>query len=144
MAGINEMIVRRYFTEVLAGDIDVADEIVAENMVFYGPNYWGEAIHGRAKFKGFVQYLRTAFPDIEFAVHEEVVAGNRIASTFTFTATHQGEWQGLAPTGRSIELPGADVFHVADGKIQEIHVFYDTLGLMQQLGEAPAPTGAGA
>ena len=50
---------------------------------------------------------------------------------------------GLTPIGRPSDLSGMDLFRVVDGTIAEIHVFYDTLGLMQRLGVAPMPA-AGA
>lgn len=139
MQGIETSITQRYFEELLAGKIDVADEIIAEDLRFYGPNYWGEVMQGRDAFKGFVRYLRSAFPDLRFAVHEEVIEESRAATRFSFTATHLGEWQGMAPTGKRIDIPGMDLFRFAGGRISEIRIFYDTLGLMQQLGAAPMP-----
>jgi hypothetical protein len=61
MSERNRAIARRYFEELLAGDVVLADEIIAEHIDFYGPDYWGEPIHGREGFKGFVAYLRAAF-----------------------------------------------------------------------------------
>jgi steroid delta-isomerase-like uncharacterized protein len=139
MSEHNKAIARRYFAEILHGQIDVADEIVADDIVFIGPNYWGEAIHGREGFKGFVRSLRSAFPDMVFTVHEEFAEGARVATRFSFTATHRGEWLGIDPTDKTIDLPGADLLRIEDGRIREIRVFYDTLGLMQQLGLAPVP-----
>jgi steroid delta-isomerase-like uncharacterized protein len=127
---------RRYFAGVLNGDLAQIDDLIAADVRFYGPSYWGEPIVGRDGFRGFVAYLRAAFPDVAFTVHEEVVAGDRVATRFSFTATHLEEWMGIAPTGRAIELPGVDTFRIEDGRIVEIRVFYDTLGLMQQLGVA--------
>ena len=131
---------RRYFDEVLSkGELAVADEILAPDLEFHGPNYWGEAIRGREAFKGFVTYLRSAFPDIRFQVGLEIGDDNWTATSFRFVATHRGEWMGIAPTGRPIDLPGLDLFRVERGRIQEIRVFYDTLGLLQQLGVVEAP-----
>jgi steroid delta-isomerase-like uncharacterized protein len=142
MSERNTAIARRYFEELLAGDVALADEIIAENIDFYGPDYWGEPIHGRDGFKGFVAYLRAAFPDLRFELHDEVADESRVATRFTLRATHLGEWQGIPPSGRQFTLPGADVFRIENGQIVEARVFYDTLGLMQQLGVdsvAPAP-----
>ena len=138
MSDGNAIIARRYFEEVLGGRSGVADEIIAEDIAFYGPNYWGQPIRGLNEFKGFVSYLRSAFPDLHFTVEEEVVAGDRIVSRFMLYGTHQGEWMGIAPTGKQMALPGVDLFRVSGGKIAEVRVFYDTLGLMQQLGVMPA------
>ena len=138
MSDGNASIAGRYFEEVLGGRLDVADQIIAEDIAFYGPNYWGEPIRGLDEFKGFVGYLRSAFPDLHFTVEEELVAGDRTASRFMLYGTHQGEWMGIAPTGKQIALPGVDLFRVSGGKITEVRVFYDTLGLMQQLGVMPS------
>lgn len=129
----------RYFTEVLAGQVDVADEIIAEGVAFIGPAYWGEIIQGREGFKGFIRYLRTAFPDLAFRIEEEIACGPRIITRFRMTGTHQGQWLEFAPTGRPIDLPGADIFRVEGGRIAEVRVFYDTLGLLQQLGVVSSP-----
>jgi steroid delta-isomerase-like uncharacterized protein len=138
----NAALAHRYFTEVLGGQVDVADEIVAEDVSFIGPSYWGEILQGREGFKGFIRYLRSAFPDLSFRIEEEIVCGPRIVTWFRMTGTHQGQWLEFAPTGRPIDLPGADIFRVEDGRIAEIRVFYDTLGLLQQLGVVPSPAAA--
>lgn len=142
LAEQSKAIAQRYFEEVLAGDLAAADEIIAPDLAFYGPNYWGEVLQGREAFKQFVRYLRAAFPDLVFTVGEEVAEGERVTTSFTMRGTHRGEWMGLAPTGRSFVLPGADLFWIVEGQIAEIRVFYDTLGLMQQLGVVPAPGAA--
>jgi steroid delta-isomerase-like uncharacterized protein len=146
MSPQGKALARRYFEELLAGDLALADQIIAADVDFYGPDYWGEAIHGREAFKGFVAYLRAAFPDLRFELAEEIADDTRVATRFVLTGTHRGEWQGIPPTGRAVTLPGADIFRIADGQIAEVRVFYDTLGLMQQLGvnAAPAPTPAAA
>jgi steroid delta-isomerase-like uncharacterized protein len=135
----NAAIARRYFEELLAGDVDLANEIVAEDVAFHGPNYWGEVIQGREGFKGFIRYLRTAFPDMVFTVQDEAADETRVMTAFQMTGTHEGQWLDLAPTGKRIDLAGADIFRIEGGQIKEIRVFYDTLGLMQQLGVVPLP-----
>jgi steroid delta-isomerase-like uncharacterized protein len=139
MSEQNKAIVRRYFEDILGGKIALADTLVAEEIDFYGPDYWGEAIHGRDAFKSFVGYLRAAFPDLRFALHEEITEDSWVATRFTLFGTQRGEWQGIAPTGRQVTLPGADFHRIANGQITEVRVFYDTQGLMQQLGVATAP-----
>jgi steroid delta-isomerase-like uncharacterized protein len=143
MSERNRTIARRYFEELLAGDMALADEIIAEDIDFYGPDYWGEAIHGREGFKGFVAYLRAAFPDLRFELHDEVADESRVATRFTLRGTHRGEWQGIHPSGRQFTLPGADLFRIENGQIAEVRVFYDTLGLMQQLGVNAVPSAPG-
>ena len=125
-----------------AGDLAVAEEILAPDMVFRGPSYMGEPIQGLEAFAQFVRYLRSAFPDMLFIVGHEVAEGDWVATSFTLRGTHRGEYMGLGPTGKAIDLPGVDLFRVAGGRIREVRVFYDTLGLMQQLGVAPTQQSA--
>jgi steroid delta-isomerase-like uncharacterized protein len=139
MSDGNAAIARRYFEEVLGGHLDVADEIIAEEVAFYGPAYGSPPISGLNEFKGFVTYLRSAFPDIHFTPEEEIVAGDRVTGRFMMHGTHQGEWFGIAPTGKQWTMSGVDLFRVNGGKIAEIRVFYDTFGFVQQLGAVPAP-----
>jgi hypothetical protein len=55
------------------------------------------------------------------------------------TGTHQGEWQGIPPTGKQVKMKTLDIWRIADGKAVENWVQMDMLGLMQQLGVVPPP-----
>ncbi len=46
---------------------------------------------------------------------------------------------GLAPTGKPIDVDAISIFRIADGKIAEEWTVWDALGLLQQVGAAPAP-----
>ena len=140
MSDQSKALARRYFERLLSkGDLAIADEIIAEDVAFRGPNYWGEVLHGRPAFVQFIAMLRTAFPDLDFTIVEELAEGDKVATSFRMRGTHRAEWMGLPATGKQMDLAGVDIFHVADGKIKEIAVYYDTLGLMQQLGVIPTP-----
>jgi predicted ester cyclase len=55
------------------------------------------------------------------------------------TGTHQGEFQGIPPTGKQFKIDFIHGRRVANGKAVENWVQLDMLGLMQQLGVIPAP-----
>jgi predicted ester cyclase len=42
-----------------------------------------------------------------------------VAARWTITGTHTGEWNGLAPTGTTIQYSGMTLFRLAGGKIVE-------------------------
>jgi hypothetical protein len=53
--------------------------------------------------------------------------------------THQGEFAGLAPTGRVVESSGVDVATLdGDGLIVHLASFYDGAAIMRALGLLPA------
>jgi steroid delta-isomerase-like uncharacterized protein len=73
-------------------------------------------------------------------VIEDVVAeGDRVVIRTTLKATHQGEFQGLPATGKTISVPGITIYRMDNGKIAEAWLVSDNLGMMQQLGVIPTP-----
>ena len=63
-----------------------------------------------------------------------VVEGDKVATRWVSTGTHQGELQGIAPTGKNISITGISVARFANGKIAEEWANWDALGMMKQLG----------
>jgi predicted ester cyclase len=57
---------------------------------------------------------------------------------YTWRGTHQGEFQGLSPTGRNVTVRGVGIFRIAGGKIVEEWWQEDLLGLLRQLEAIPA------
>ncbi len=56
-----------------------------------------------------------------------MLTSNRVAIRWTTDATHQGEYCGVAPTGKRVHLEGLDFFHFQGGKISELWIEYDNL-----------------
>lgn len=109
-------------------------DVLSESIDVYNPGLPDGEVHRRSEFEAYLREIRTGFPDVHF-VEEEVVARDDIVMVeFTITGTHDGEFQGLPPTDRQVEIRGVEKMRVADGKIQEIHVYYDTQEIPNQLG----------
>lgn len=137
MSEHHKALARRYFDELWGrGDLGVADEILSDNFLFFGP---GVTIHGVSSFKEFVAMFRSSFPDLHFADQEYIAERDAVASCFEMRGTQLGTFQGIPPTGRLVTVPGMHVFRVADDKITDIRISMDTLGLLQQLGVLPEP-----
>lgn len=132
-----EALTRRFVEEVLnKGNLDVVDEIFAEDAVF-GATLIPE-VRGPKAIKELATAFRTAFPDVLYSsVGESVVHGDRCAFRWTASGTHRGEFMGIAPTGRYVTYSGTGSVRVRGGKIAEHWADWDALGLMQQLGAAP-------
>jgi len=119
------------------GDPAVADALIATNVILRNPPH---VVHSLTECKQGMTAFHTAFPDLQFTIEDEIAEGKRIAVRWTMRATHLGEYQSHPPTGKQVEVTGISIFHIADGKIQEITVNMDRLGQFQQLGWWPAPT----
>jgi predicted ester cyclase len=66
-----------------------------------------------------------------------VVEGDKVAVRYTCHGTHKGELNAIPQTNKPVTVTGMLIFRVSKGKIGEIWVNWDALGLMQQLGAIP-------
>ena len=137
----NKAVVRRFFDNAAsrAGD----DELIAEDIVYHGPAMLGE-VRGREGFKQLLGVFRAAFPGFETEVKQLVAEGDVVAAWHTHRGRHSGEFAGVPPTGKAVEVNGLELLRVRDGRIAEFWHMDDFLGLMQQLGAVPAPGQPGA
>jgi predicted ester cyclase len=87
--------------------------------------------------EGFKQSLSAqfkAFPDIQAKI-EHIVAENDLVVVFlNFTATQQGEFQGVPPTNKPVNIRSADLYRIENEKIAEHWDVVDQLNLLQQTG----------
>jgi steroid delta-isomerase-like uncharacterized protein len=130
----------RFFEETNKGEaaaIAVTEQSVATNFVFHGAT--GEDIRGLKDFKQHVSELYRAFPDNHVTIDDMVVEGDKIATRWTLTGTHKGEFMGIPPTNKKVKMWAITIDRVAGGKFVEEWERLDTWGFMQQLGLAPTP-----
>ncbi len=138
MSEENKALSRRFIEEVLnAGNLEVVDELVAEDHVHHDPAMPEEG-HGRENVKEFASMYRSAFPDIHVQIEDQIAEGDKVATRWTGTGTHEGELMGINPTGNRVRVAGMTIERIADGQIAETWDNYDALGMMQQLGAIPA------
>lgn len=136
MSEENKAVVRRYFEEMLnQGDLAGADEVFAANMTFRGSNL--PEMRGIEAAKGFCAAIRTAFPDIHYDVSDLIAEADKVVARWSATGVHQGEWLGVAATGRRINVTGTTTFRLSGGKIEDHWVDWDALGQMRQLEVLP-------
>ena len=74
-----------------------------------------------------------AFTNIRHEVHEVIAEGDRVAVALTLHLTHTAEYEGVAPTGRTLTVPEMSFMVVRDGQIASERVLIDLAGLHQQL-----------
>lgn len=129
---------QRFYKEIFeGGNLALIDELVADDFVDHEEPLPGQP-PGKEGVVFFVKALRAAFPDIKAKLEPPVlIDGNLEAVYVVCTGTHQGDFAGIPPTGRSIEFGGIDIIRFEDGKAAEHWGVTDTLKLMQQLGAIP-------
>jgi steroid delta-isomerase-like uncharacterized protein len=138
-ASENKATVRRVPDEVFnLGNLSVVDELLAPDYVLHDPGVPGGQLRGLEAFKEqWVSMFRTAFPDLRIVIEDQVAEGDKVASRYTGSGTHQGELRGFPPTNNRVEVTGTITSRFAEGKIVEEWNNFDSMGMMQQLGIVP-------
>lgn len=131
----------RRFNEEVWGEFNVEaiDELVAEDYVGHNPAL-PEPVRGADGVREVAEMLHAAFPDCEVELEEVVADGDWLAQRVTLTATHEGEFMGIDPTGKRIEATGMNITRFEGGKWAEGYELWDAFGLFQQLGVVEPPT----
>jgi steroid delta-isomerase-like uncharacterized protein len=138
MSQQNKDLVRRSIEDVWnQGKYDTVEGYVSNDFVVHGSTATGE-VYGADGVRAYFGSLRTAFPDLHFAIEDQIAEGDRVVTRWVAQGTHQGEFQGVAPTGARGRIIGHDIDRIADGKIVECWSIFDELGLMIQLGLVPS------
>jgi len=132
-----------------AGQRRVAEEVFNKGNLaiipeLFAPNYVSHesGAKGPEGFKQAVTMGRTAFPDLHMTIDDMVAEGDKVVTRYTFTATHKGEYMGIAPTGKKVTVSGIVITRWVGGKEVEAWGVMDTLAMMQQMGVVP-PMGKG-
>lgn len=131
-------LVQRFYDEAWnANNLDVYDELVAEDFVDH------QALPGlppgREGFKQLNAMFRSAFPDVRVDVDAHAAEGDRVACRWTSTGTHQGDLFGIPPTGRKVTVSATVIYRIEDGRLAEGWISRDDVGMMRQLGVLPGP-----
>jgi predicted ester cyclase len=136
-------VVRRFVDEYQTGaDQRALDELVHPDVVDHSrpPGIAPGAPGVREQFDG----LRAAFSRFRATILDQVADGDKVVTRKVFTGIHDGAFQGIAPTGREVEIHVIDIVRVADDRIVEHWNCVDRLGLLAQLGALGAPAPAAA
>jgi predicted ester cyclase len=135
----NKEKVRRLLEEAYGeGKVEVVDEVLHSDFVCYDPNSESGEIRGAETVKGEIEYFRNA--GLTFIVEDQIAEGDKVATRWTATGTHQGEFFDVIPTGKRIEMTGINIDHFDEsGKLVEEWPEYDLLGTLRHLGAVPEP-----
>jgi steroid delta-isomerase-like uncharacterized protein len=127
---------RELYDRINAGDIGGFGTLLADDFVEH------EELPGLEPTKDGVQALfrmyRAAFPDLKMEVEDVIVSGDKAVSRVRVTGTHQGDFLGVAATGREVDVPLIDIMRLGDdGLVREHWGLFDSMRLLQQLGALP-------
>lgn len=128
--------IRTLFERVAAKDLSGVSELFAVDATFtdaVGPTI----VEGRPAITEMVAEMWEGLPDVHVEVRAMVSSGHTVMAEIDLVGTHDGPFLGCEPTGRTIRWPGAVRYELSlsDDEIVAESFFYDSVGLMAQLGQ---------
>ena len=138
MSARNKARVGEFLDRVLTGgDIEATGDYFERDMVEEVP-FPGQG-PGLDGLKETLIRIRSAFPDSNWTVEEQIAEGDKVLSRFVWSGTHQGEFLGIPATHRPIRVWGMVIDRFAGEKIVSTRILMDTFGMMMQLGVISSP-----
>ncbi len=125
MSEDSKMMVHRMVEAINANDMDVIDELFVPKLA-------------RPTKRSFTAF-RAAFPDWRMEIAELVAEGNTVVGRFRCSGTNQGEFKGVPPTGKRMDVDEVYFLRIEDGNFVYFWGLEDDLARMRQLGLIPSP-----
>lgn len=137
-------IVRRFYEEIFnQGNAGAMESLVAADFIDHIPQLVpGQPSTGRDALAWFVDAFRSAFPDLRVTVEELVQGKTDMIARVTWSGTHSGDFLGIAPSGKSMQVMGLDLIRISGGRIAEHWGLLDVLSMLDQLGYLPQGEGS--
>jgi len=135
----NESIALRWHEEAInEGNLAVIDEIVAPNVLHHAGTFPDGV--GPEAVKVVLGALLAGFPDVQHTIEQVITSDGFVVTRWQAEGTHEGEFQGYAPTGKRVTWTGINIFRIECGRIAEEWSEVDGLGRLKQLGVLATPT----
>jgi steroid delta-isomerase-like uncharacterized protein len=116
-------------------DAKVMLDYLSDDVVYLNP---ATGKTDQAGMQGFHTMLFSAFPDIFYRIDRLILNGETAVIECTVSGTQKGDFAGLPPSEKEINLPVAFIvdFEGAEegGRVKKWNSYFDTGTMMRQLG----------
>lgn len=127
----NKAIVRKMFEAINKQTLTSLDKLMAPDFVLHMRS---QQTQGWEVGRKVVEDEIRAFPDLHVAIEDIIAEGDKVCVRLQETATHKGEYRGLAPTGNRLSYAVIAIWRIIEGKIVEGWIVYDQMDFLKQLG----------
>ena len=114
----NKKTIRRYIEEAVnTGNVDNLDEFISPGYIeTLDPDKKTIGVEGARQH---IIGVRQTFPDLYLTIEKQIAEGDWVVTCITARATHKGEWLGMKPTNKKVEITTVNVDRIVNGKIVE-------------------------
>jgi predicted ester cyclase len=138
----NKALVRRFYEEIDKGNLNVIDELVAEDYVDHNPPPFPGFAPGREGLKQVFKMFRDATPGYH-RIEDQIAEADKVVTRLTSFGKHEGDLPGAPRTGNDMEMTSITIHRIANGKLVEKWSEKDMIRLLQQIGRMPLQGHAG-
>jgi len=138
----NREIVKRFIEISNNGNWEQLAEVVASDFKRHSAATAGEPVKSLAEFIALQQGFMATFPDQHVQLEHMIAEGDHVAIRAVYAGTQDGPMADFPATGNAVEAPFIAFFRVESGKIAELWLEWDNLGILTQLGVFPPPAPA--
>lgn len=131
----NKALQRRYVEELNRGNAAFVEDYLHPDYVYHGP--MGDL--DKEQFAQSHAAVMAAFPDLQLTIESQVAEDDKVVMRWTGRGRHEGEFQGVAATGKEVTITGITISRLEGDREVEAWEELNMLGLMQQLGLTPLP-----
>jgi steroid delta-isomerase-like uncharacterized protein len=134
----NIQLAEKQIAALNAQDLDqylsrIDDSYVGESETAPGP------IRGPEGVRKNLEMLFGAFPDLRLEIEQILASGDHVVIRLAVTATHKGNFAGIAATNKRISFHACNVVELRNGKAIRGRLYGDNATLFQQLGVLSLP-----
>ena len=138
----NKQLIIRFFEEVWnKRKLEIADDIFDNDCHTFQLRSGTPATstpRGPQSIKDHIAEWLSAFPDLKFTIEQMIAEEDRVSTLLVMDGTHTGQWLGIPPNGKRINIRMMTIHRIQSGKIIEDWVIVESLGFFQELGILPA------
>jgi len=127
----NKSIIRAFIEEIFNDhDLSLVEKYFGNDSVEGSP----QAGKRGEWFKQFLTEFFKAFPDMHTTIEHMVAENNLVMVFLNGSGTHKGEFHGIPPTNKLVNIRSADLYRIEDGMIVGHWDVVDQLNLLKQTG----------
>ena len=130
----NKNTMKKFMTCINMNDKTLAQELIADTAEF-SSLVSKEKLYGGLGYLSVVDFMRQSFSDIRWEIVDMAAENDKVAVSWICSGTHDGNFMGLAPTGKKFSFSVMNFYYFDDeGKIINDVAAQGLFGLMTALG----------
>ena len=135
----NKFAMKNFMACINTNDLTLAEKLI-DSKAEFASLISDEKLYGGAGYLSVVDFMRKSFSDIHWEIIDMAAEEDKVAVSWICSGTHDGNFMGLAPTGKKFSFNAMNFYYFNDeGKIINDVAAKGLIGLFEALGLLKSP-----